>query len=175
MLPPENNENIKALEEEAEGSLELPEIDLIDIDNQNDESDDFVNVSEDEGMSKESQDIQNELKRAYESLMGMFRDKGKSSDDLLEIYEEEIRKRGLYSLEGLEQAIESGDFDLSKYDIFTMNRLITRLEKDKPPESLDSYNIKTLEDFYEHVTSGKLDVSMYKVEDIDELVDRLVK
>lgn len=178
-FPPLNNNDSKLNKEEAKDSLKLPEIDRIDINEDKEKFkghfNEFRNENEEIEVDRKGQYKHDELKKSYESIMSMFNKEEKDSDKLLEQYEKEIKEQGLYTLKNLEEAIESRNFDLSKYDVFTMNRLLSRLEKADLPASLESYNIKNIDEFYKHITSGKLDVSKYKTSEIDKLVDGLIE
>lgn len=181
-LPPldDNKANKK---EEAANSLKLPEIDLLYIDEDREKfkkhfkeiiSDDEDKANEKEKSNKEHQDKQKALEGTYRNMIEMFNEK-ENSEELLETYEKEIKKMGLYDLEKLEEAIENGKLDTSKYDIFALSKLLQKLEKTQPVKSLESYNMKSIEEFYMHVTSGKLDVSKYDEEELDDFIDKLAK
>lgn len=176
-LPPLNDKSVKD-EKEAEYSLKPPDIDLLHVDENKEKFKEyFKELIENEGMeelSEEGQDEHDKLEKSYKSLIGLF-DEKEDSDDLLKKYEIEIKKMDLYNLEDIGEAIETGKLDISKYDTFTMSRLLMKLEKIEPPKSLDNFNIKTIEDFYTHVTSGKIDVSKYEEEELDKFIDDLMK
>lgn len=176
-LPPLNDDKKKSKKEKAENSLKLPDIDRIHI-NENRErfKEHFKEIVNRGDKSKiDDKDNNASIKKTYEDMMGLFSKEEVSSDDLLVVYEKEIKEKNLYSLDSLEKAIDSGDFDLRDYDIFTINKILIRLEKAKPPVSLESYNIKTIEDFYEEVASGKIEIDKYPEKEIDDFIDKLMK
>lgn len=175
-LPPLDDTEIRK-KEEAKYSVKLPEIDLLNIDEDKEKFKEhfkeFIDKNKEIPNDEDYQNKYRAMEKIYKNLMGI--NEKENNENLLEIYEEEIKKLGLYDLETLNKAIDTGEFDISKYDIFTMSKLLKKLEKTKPPKSLKSYPIKTIEDFYIHITSGKIDISKYEESEIDEFVDSLVK
>lgn len=175
-LPPLDDDKAK-----KRNYLKLPEVDLLHIDEDREKFkehfkeliDEKESINEKE-LNKEHQDKYKELEGTYKSLMGIFHEK-ENNENLLETYEKEIKEMGLYDLEALEKAIEDKRLDTGKYDIFTLTKLIKKLEKIQPVKSLESYNMKSIEDFYNYVTLGKINVSKYDEEELDDFINKLIK
>lgn len=172
--------NLNSLEVGKSGSrihkndelFKLPEVHLL---NNNEDKNKFKKHFELE--NAEELEINEEHKEAiekYESLMSIFKNKKIDSNDLLGIYRDEIKKMNLYNIEDIELSIKNGQLDLSKYDTFTMNKLLKEIEKKNDQKKLNEYEIETIEDFFELVTSGELDVSKYDSKELDKFIDNLI-
>lgn len=160
--------------EEAESSLKLPEIDLLHVDEEREKFKEHFKefIMKDEVvLNKDNKDKYEDVRGTYRNIIGMFQSK---EDNLLKIYEIELSKIGIHNTEDLEKAIENGSIDMNKYDTFTVNKLLQKLERTQPPENLESYNIKTIEEFYVKVTSGEIDVSKYEENELDKFIDSLI-
>lgn len=162
-LPPLNDK----LEENK--NIKLPSIELLDIDDEKEKFKGHFNEFD----NKENELISNEeVEARYKSLLEVIQNKDKST--LENLYVEELKLMGLYNLKKLEEAIDSGVLDLSKYNVVIMSKIINKLELIEPAEELASFNMKDMDDFYNFVSNGTLNLSKYSPEEIDSFIENLM-
>lgn len=168
--------NVEFKSEEALSPLKLPDIDLLDSQEEKERFKQyFKEIIDEEGSEKfKDEENYNKAKVEYEQLFGIFHAEETDSEILLKSYEDEVRSLGFYKLEDLEKAIENDDFDLSKYDMFTIGKLIRNMEKNELTPKLSSYGVKDMEDFYRKVSSSEINISNYSEDEIDSFIDKII-
>lgn len=162
----EDNERWKSIEK-----LKLPSVDILEIDEQKEKFKKHFEIECEKVELKENVPVV----ESYKNLVDLFRKKNVDKDELFEVYQSEMKSLGLSCLEDFEVAIENGNLDLSRYDIYTLTQVFNHLENNKKVKNLEDYGMITIGDFYTLVTSGKLDVSKYEEKEIDLLLEKLLK
>lgn len=112
-----------------------------------------------------------EVERKYKAILSIAKEK--TSDETQKTYEEDLKKKGLFEINKLENAIENGEIKMDNYNLLIFSKVTQKLEMIKEVPPLSSFDFVNRDEFYDAIANGTLDLEKYDDDEVDELFKKL--